>query len=97
MPITVWGNLAKEKPTVGDTLLVCNAKQAAYHDIPRFSVGDSGSVTMLPSEMESVQELVAFNTAQVNADFELPDGVQVWSGEEDDTSNSSSDEANSEL
>ena len=95
MCVTVWGEIANQRVSVDDVLCICNAKQAKFQGIPRFSVGDTGSITVCQPNIPFWDGLRTFvdEAANGNMAFELPAGVVPWvEAEEDNTHGDAAEE-----
>jgi len=83
IPITVWGALSNAVFDVGTPILLLNAKQSSYQELPRFSVGDSSAILKLPSTNVQVKKLCKFlQTASGEVAPVLPEGILPFVAED---------------
>jgi len=83
IPITVWGALSNAVFDVGTPILLLNAKQSSYQELPRFSVGDSSAILKLPSTNAQVKKLCKFlQTASGEVAPVLPEGILPFVAED---------------
>jgi hypothetical protein len=98
VPVTVWGKQAKMSPKVNAFAILLNAKQATFHDVPRFSVGDNGAICFIKATQQMNDLKTFFDSGNDEMRIELPDGVVAWDGREDEKQNEivENDEDNNE-